>query len=341
MGDMLQDYKVATDCFLKQFCYHWNQVLKELGEQQAQLNAGNRLRPQICLWGYLATIQPDEVKTHDFSKIASIAVSIEMIHKASLLLDDWIDDDSERHGHPSFHVEHDPQYAVLFSLNMIGLAMTRLEDVFPVTLVLPHHYHMCVNTLIKTIYAMAKGALKELRLREDDFFNYEKIREITQLETAEIIGNSFLLGYYAGIGENCDEQVEKAFKKIGDQCGYLFQALNDLEAFGNPNQLKNHKGALNLDLFSNRKNLAVATLYEVANRRDQIILQQANEECLVQMMAKYRIVESMTSELRTVYKDILSSAASLNTLGLSETWCEGLCWFLGQVKRFAEERLKG
>lgn len=341
MANVLRSYKAVTNCFLEKFDYHWSEVLKELGDQQAQLIAGNRLRPQICLWGYLAAVQPDELDSHDFERIANVAVSIEMIHKASLLLDDWIDDDNERHGRPAFHAEHSPQYAVLFALNMIGLAMTRLENVFPPSVVLPHHYQICVDTVIKTIYAMAKGALEELRLQSGEIFDYEKVREITQLETAEIIGNSFLLGYYAGVGNSGDAQVEKAFKRIGDQCGYLFQALNDLEAFGNPKQLTNHKGTLNLDVLSNRKNLAVATLYEVANKRDQAILCKATKAELLQLMKKYRIVESMTAELGTVYKDIISSAASLHTLGLSADWCEGLCWFLGQVKRFAEERLKG
>lgn len=336
-----KSYSTITTLFLERFDFFWNEMLKDICTQQAQLIIGNRLRPQICLWGYLATIQPNELSCYDFDKIANVAVSIEMVHKASLLLDDWIDNDNERHGHPSFHVEYSPQYAVLFALNMIGFSMRRLENVFSPSIILPHHYYICIDTLIKTICDMAKGALEELRLQSADYFNYEKVREITQLETSSIIRNSFLLGYYVGAGDNRNGQIEKAFKKIGDQCGYLFQALNDLEAYGNPQQLKNHKGSLNLDLFSNRKNLAVATLYEVANKRDQAILHQADETELLRLMKKYRIVESIVAELNTVYEDILSSADSLCSLGLPTDWCEGLCCFLGQVKKFAEERLKG
>ncbi|WP_295860298.1 polyprenyl synthetase family protein [uncultured Oscillibacter sp.] len=341
MEDVLNDYKAVTNRFLETFDSDWNEVLNELGERQAQLIVGNRLRPQICLWGYLATIQPDEFISHDFERIANVAVSIEMIHKASLLLDDWIDDDSERHGHPAFHAEHSPQYAVLFALNMIGLAMTRLENVLPLSVVLPHHYQICVDTIIKTVYAMAKGALEELRLRSNEIFDYDKVRKITQLETSEIISNSFLLGYYTGAGGHGNRQVECAFTKIGNQCGYLFQALNDLEAFGNPRQLTGHKGSLNLDVFTNRKNLAVATLYEVANKRDQAVLHEADKTELLRLMKKYRIVESMIAELDTVYNDILSSAAGLHAVGLSADWCKGLCWFLAEVKKFAEKRLKG
>lgn len=334
-------YNTITTRFLRSFESFWDEILKEICTQQAQMIIGNRLRPQICLWGYLATVQPDEFCSHDFDTIANVAVSIEMIHKASLLLDDWIDNDKERHGQPSFHVEYGPHYTVLLALNMIGLSMRRLENVFSPSIILPHHYYICIDTLIKIISDMAQGALEELRLEPSDYFNRNKVREIAQLETSSIISNSFLLGYYVGVGDKRNEQVENAFKKIGDQCGYLFQGLNDLEAYGNPEQLKNHKGSLNLDLLSNRKNLAVATLYAIANKRDQALLRQANEEDLLRLMKKYRIVESIVSELNTVYKDILSSAVALCSLGLPSDWCKGLCWFLGRVKGFAEERLKG
>ena len=140
MESSIAIYRTATERFLQTFDLYWNQVLNELGSQQAQLVSGNRLRPQICLWGYLSTISPCDVHIHDYDQIANIAVSIELVHKASLLIDDWIDGDKERHGHPAFHTEYSPQYAVLYALNMIGLSMLRLENIFPNSLVLPQHY---------------------------------------------------------------------------------------------------------------------------------------------------------------------------------------------------------
>lgn len=332
-------YCTATQHFLQKFDLHWNRVLNELGSHQAQLVSGNRLRPQICLWGYLSTISPCDVLIHDYDQIANIAVSIELVHKASLLLDDWIDGDKERHGHPAFHAEHTPQYAVLFALNLIGLSMLRLENIFPNSLVLPQHYNLCLNTLIKTICSMAKGAAEELELQKSEFFDNEKIREIVQLETAEILGNSMLIGYYAGVGNNRDIQVETIFKKLGDQCGYLFQALNDIEAFENPQQLKKHKGTVNFDLFSGRKNLAISALYQVASKKDQVLLRNANEVELLELMRKYHIVETFRLELSVVYNDILSASTMLQSIGLPADWCKSFRRFLMQVKEYAEARL--
>lgn len=340
MNHAIDIYQSATKTFIQKFDIYWNDMLKILDSHQSQLIVGNRLRPQIALWGYLATVAPDKVISHDFDQISNIAVSIEMIHKASLLLDDWIDNDEERHGKLAFHAEYDPQYAVIFSLNMLGLAMHRLEGAFPSSVVLPHHYSLCLDTLVKTIYSMAKGALEELRLQKNDFLDSTKIREITQLETSEIIGNSMLLGYYVGAGQNKDSRVEVIFKKLGDQCGYLFQALNDLEAFGNPQQLAVHKGSLNMDLFANRKNLAISALYEISSKSDRLLLQHINEVDLLRLMKKYKVVESLKDELATVYMDILSTGKQLHSIGLSAEWCEGLQWFLERIKKYAEERLK-
>ena len=340
MEQLFQPYKMVTDQFLQKFDNHWKDMLHIVGGEQAQLIIGNRLRPQICLWGYLATIYPNNIQDCDLDYIANVAVSIELLHKASLLLDDWIDGDWKRHGMPAFHTEHTAYYTVLFSLNLIGFSLFRLKHVFPQSVVPPHNFFLCLDTLIQTMYFMAKGALEELRLQNDDFYHTTKIREITQLETAEIIGNSMLLGYYAGLKEDPNPKVEAIFKKIGDQCGYLFQALNDLEAFNNPQQLNAHKGTLNLDLFIHRKNLAISTLYEVARPDDREMLKQANETELLTLMQKYKIEKAMQNELGVIYSDILSTTSTLETASLSKQWCEGMKNFLGYVKQYAEKRLK-
>lgn len=340
MASGIDSYHVATKNFLKDFDIYWKDTINTMGLRSEQLNTGNRLRPQICLWGYLATVSPDDVATHNYSIIANIAVSIELVHKASLLIDDWIDNDSERNGNPSFHIEHSPQWAVLCALNMIGCAMERLENAFSDDIVLPHNYYLCLNMVIKTVCAMAQGALEEIRMDDVEFFNIEKIRNIIQRETSEIIGNSLLLGYYAGSGTNINTIIEELFKKIGDKCGYLFQALNDLEAFVSPDKLIKHKGNLNLDFLSKRKNLVIATLYELANPQDRKTLIDAEQEALLQLIKKYKVIDTMRRELNNVYGDLLNDC-TIDSFGIiSECWVSGFKTYLELVKKFAVDRLQ-
>ena len=339
MNSVKRTYQLAINEFLTYFDTHWKGTVEKIGIDNSQLSEGSRLRPQICMWGYLSTIEPDRVLSSDYSKIANIAVSIELIHKASLILDDWLDNDTKRHGVSTFHVEHGAQKAVMYAINLIGVSLTRLENVFSDAIVLPHNYYLCLNTLIKTIQAMAKGALQELLL-DNDIFDSNKIHEIIQLETAEIISNSLLLGYYAGVENSVDRSIEYEFKRIGDQCGYLFQVLNDLEAFSNPDRLIAHKGSLNYDYGVSRKNMAVATLFEVASQKDQELLYNADTFALLQKMKEYHVIETIQTTAKAIFRSIFNIKEIRSRTPLSAEWCVGFQSFLNFIKETAELRLK-
>lgn len=331
-----------TDVFLKEFDKYWNETLATIQCQQIQLIQGNRLRPQICLWGYLSAFSSIEESAQSLSTIASVSVSIELIHKASIMLDDWIDDDQERHGVPTFHMEHSPQDTVITSLAIIGLALKRLKGMIPdLTQKLPHYYFMCIGTLIDTIYAMAQGALKELRLNSDTMYNVENVKDVMQLETAQIIGDSMLVGYYVGIAKNNpDPLVIDSFKKIGDICGYIFQTMNDLEVFSNPQKLYAHKGNLNSDIIKSRKNIAIAMLYDVSSSSDKSLLRQNPQRNLPNLMEKYHITDSISFQLNDLFTQTTHIVYDMKKYNISNEWIEGFTSFLNYIKEFGEERLK-
>lgn len=317
----------------------WQSALNELHATQAQLTAGSRLRPQLTLLGYLAALDPEQWEIDSLSMAAEVAVSIELIHKASLLLDDWIDGDAQRHGLPAFHVETSPEQAVMLAVKMVGLSAYRLKDILPKNTVMPHNYFLCMDTLINTIYSMANGAYEELTIGSKELYNFESVREIARLETAEIIGNSILMGYYSNIKGRCLPEAETQIKQIGDKCGYIFQAMNDLEVFSKPTSLYEHKGHLNFDISTKRKSLTVALLYRIASKQDRKKLEQAGETELRALAKKYRIVEYYIAELEREYASLIEDATSLSSMGISLEWCALFCSFLKIIKRTAEGRL--
>lgn len=331
-----------TPIFLNEFERIWNETLQELKYDQAQLIIGNRLRPQICLWGYLSLYPNIEVTNTSISNIASVSVSIEMIHKASLLLDDWIDCDSERHGKPTFHKEYSPQETVLVALNLISISMYRLKSIFQGSnKKLPIHYFICLDTLLNTIYSMAYGAINEIRLNNDTLYCTDVINNISNMETSKIIGNSLLLGYYVGLGEkNPDPIIVKHFSQIGETCGYIFQVMNDLEAFSNPEKLLSHKGNLNYDVSNNRKNIAIATLYETANAFDKRKLKTAPNENLYSLIEKYHIINLFKDQLEDLCKSLFDNVSALVKENISIEWISGFQYFLNYIKTYGENRLK-
>ncbi len=332
-------YERITTAFLNEFDSYWIEMLETINCKQIQLIQGNRLRPQICLWGYLATLSFNEKQSLEL--IASVSVSIEMIHKASIMLDDWIDEDCERHGNPAFHTEYSPQNTVITALTIIGFSLKRLKQIIPNTsLNLPHYYFLCLDTLIDTIYSMADGALKELNLNVANIYNIESIQEITQLETSAIIGNSMLIGYYTGLAEKGPNSIiVDKFKLIGDMCGYIFQTMNDLEIFSNPQKLYAHKGNFNSDITKKRKNIAIATLYDVASSNDKKIIAHKQEN-LLYFMKKYNISEILKYQLLDIYNLLKKNVFELEEIGISKGWINNFLCFLDYIKNFGEDRLK-
>lgn len=318
---------------------NWQATLDELQTAQVQLTSGNRLRPQLTLLGYLATLSPKSWKADNLSLAAKVAVSIELIHKASLLLDDWIDGDMQRHGLPAFHAETTPEQAVLLAVKMVGLSTYRLRGVFPPDAIMPHNYFLCMDTLIDTIYSMASGAYKELTIGSSDLYNFDSVREIAKLETAEIIGNSILMGFYSNMRNQRLPEAESQFKKIGDKCGYIFQAMNDLEVFSKPEALHQHKGHLNFDISSRRKSLTISLLYQIVSKQDRVKLERADRAEICALSQKYQIVKYYMRELEEEYTSLLEDTAALASMGISSEWCDLFQTFLGIIKRTAEDRL--
>lgn len=317
----------------------WQSTLEELHTVQIQLSSGNRLRPQLTLLGYLANIDSKHWETANLSLAAKVAVSIELIHKASLLLDDWIDDDVQRHGLPAFHAENTPEQAVLLAVKMVGLSTYRLRGIFSKNIILPHNYFLCMDTLIDTVYSMASGAYEELTTECKKLYDFDSVREIAKLETSEIIGNSILMGFYSNMGSRRLPEAEAQFKQIGDKCGYIFQAMNDLEAFSNPTALCEHKGHLNLDISTRRKSLTISLLYQIASKQDRFRIEQADEDELRALSQKYRIVEYYMRELEKEYISLLDDTAALTSMGISSEWCDLFLAFLEIIKNTAIGRL--
>lgn len=320
------------DRFLSAFECAWNETLGHYKCSQAQLNGGSRLRPLMVLWGYLAAV--DHQKSVDVDYIANVAVSVELIHKGTILLDDWIDQDEARHGEKAFHVEFDPYYAVILALHMVSDSMVRLKTVLPMDIHLANNYFTCADILAQTIFSMSKGALEELRL-ESNILNLEHIKMIARLETAEIIGNAMQLGYYAGGGS--DSAISQLFKELGNQFGYLFQAMNDLEAFSDVEALSAHKGAANNDFSISRKNLGVALLYNIAKPADQKLIMDRAPESIYDLMQKYHILDFILKKTELYYDNIFNKLRK-NALLPSE-WTEGYIQFMNRMKQAAYGKL--
>lgn len=321
--------------FMEYFNENWAKFLNDIRLSQSQINFGNRLRPRLVYWSF--TMEKGALSQEEFKTATSLAACMELIHKSTILLDDWIDQDDARHGQPSFHIQYGPELAVMYALNILSKAITELNNIF-YKFTDEKIYHTCINNISETMRRMTLGEIKELSLTSDEFFDVEKIKEIIRLETAELLTNSLLMGYYGGGGKNLN--VARELKNIGYDCGYIFQCMNDLEPFCEKNINEQHKGCFNLDYDRERKNIGIALLHKVSSKADRSILEQKPPyEELIRLFRKYNIIEFFLKDLDDLNKKNLIRIKGLSELGINRTWCENFIRFITNVIDVCVSRL--
>lgn len=329
---MNKDIMAIQYSFSKLFDVEWRKTMQTLHCNQSQLLIGSRLRPQIVLWGYLTCV--DTSKELALPEVSYLAVSIELIHKASLLLDDWIDDDTARHGENAFHIDYGAHSAVMMAMLMVTEALNRLTKTqFPDT-----DNYECLETIIRTAKAMTCGALEELSLDKGTQFDYEINKRIALLETAEIISCSLLLGH--SLCENKNSELNAILSKIGELCGFLFQTQNDLESFSHAAKNKQYKGKENYDFNRYRKNLVVSRLYGLLSKKEKAILLKAdNPDDVEKLLCKYKVIELTMREMEIVFDEIINLISCAQRYGATYTWSIGFAEFMHMLKKTAYERL--
>ncbi len=328
--------------FIESFNRNWLELMNELFFQQAQFISGNRLRPCILFMGYLATKLDYQLEITEYNKISKLSLCIELIHKSSLILDDLIDGDPARHGKCAFHIEHGTENTMMFAINLLSVSVQKMNQ-----FILENDEYVVlkdkgINLLSKIMYDMSLGELKELNLNNTDRYDYEKIKEIINLETSPLISNSLLLGYFAGNGNN--KKIEDIMQEIGYESGFIFQVMNDLEAFCQQEKLMQHKGRLNTDIVYAKKNIALSLLYNLISEQEKEKLTSTHSKndmnnLLIHYFKCYKIRDSFMREVDLIYEKICIQINELKKQGLCNDWCHMFHYFINVIIQECKNRL--
>ena len=308
--------------FLETFENEWNKFISDYNfNELCQLNNGNRLRPMLVFWGYLLNKDNDtlfDINDADLHFIMNPCVMIESIHKMSLLVDDWIDGDIARHGATTFHVIYGADTTVLLAMNIL------LKGLLGLSCISEKKYIKNMPLALQISYDMTLGALNEISSKGATV-DIDKVKEIICLETSSIIRNGMIIGYTVGNGT--DTEIIDLLDDIGYCCGYIFQALNDLEPFGNINGLVQHKGKLNTDILKNRKNIVVAYIYAEANKTELEKLSNLGDfefmsNYITSLINKYQIKEHLMTEISNLQLRIKNRIAKIEIKTGHFNWCK-------------------
>ncbi|MBQ8224713.1 MAG: polyprenyl synthetase family protein [Bacteroides sp.] len=144
------------------------------------------------------------------------AVALELLHTASLVHDDVVDESNERRGQPSVNAAFNNKVAVLtgdymLSTALMQVGMTRNFEIFDVVSQLGQE--------------LADGELLQLSNVSNMQFSIDTYFEIIRKKTAVLFEACTKSGALSVI--SCDEMVEKA-RKLGEYIGLCFQIKDDI-----------------------------------------------------------------------------------------------------------------
>ncbi|SFL85026.1 heptaprenyl diphosphate synthase [Gracilibacillus orientalis] len=236
-----KDLSLIEDA-LEETVYADQPVLHEASTQLLKAG-GKRLRPIFVL---LASKFGD----YNINRIKNVASSLELIHMASLVHDDVIDDSDIRRGKPTVKANWDNQVAMLTGDFMFAKALQQFTDIDQ-----PRAHQI----LAKTMMELTIGEIEQIK----DKYNLDQnlrvyLRRIKR-KTALLISSSCQLG---AIVANTDRETEKALYRYGYFMGMSYQIIDDILDFtASEKELGKPAGS---DLIQG--NITLPVLYAMENR---------------------------------------------------------------------------
>lgn len=213
--DYLSIIRKPIDAELQEFISIFNDTLSHSDGMLQQVlehirqRAGKRMRPMLTLLTAKCFGRVDEVTLR-------AAVGLELLHTASLVHDDVVDESGERRGQRSVNAVYDNKIAVLvgdyiLSTALLNVAQTRNTDI--------------VAYLSQLGQTLANGEILQLSNIDRDEITYETYYDIIKQKTAALFEACCAMGAMsAGVGE---EQLLKA-REFGQKLGIIFQIRDDI-----------------------------------------------------------------------------------------------------------------
>ena len=238
------------------------------------INSGRRYRPSLVLTGKL-------IGDDSFDELTLIhAITVELIHKYSLILDDSVDNDPLRRGKETYYKRYGRDNAQAMSAYIMNLIFKENNKITSL-----YHNDPRQKTIIslyeEILSDMSVGFISDLNKKSRDV---RGIRKISDMQTTTLLRNSMLIGFISSefyMSNEC-AYLYKTLCELGNHMGTIFQAYNDLEIFCGKKFQKANKGHLFPDFVDNRKNIVLSKVpLKILEKRDtNELVKYLNKECL-------------------------------------------------------------
>ncbi|MCR5035873.1 MAG: polyprenyl synthetase family protein [Bacteroidales bacterium] len=280
MMTTLDDIKSAVSDELQQFeayykdALHSNNFLLDRIGRYTLKHKGKQLRP---LFVFLSAKCFGAVNESTYRA----ATFIELLHSATLIHDDVVDDAAERRGFASINALYKNKIAVLAGDYLLSKGMM---------IALEKHDYQMLDMISETVKNMSEGEIfqlekaKKFDISEDDYY------KIIEKKTASMIGSCCAIG---AVSSGASSELVEAMRKFGIYAGTAFQIRDDIFDYqpdnksgkGYGNDIREHKMTLPLihllkETSSIERTLIISKIRLSGKRRSTIdeIIKKANEK---------------------------------------------------------------
>jgi octaprenyl-diphosphate synthase len=170
---------------------------------------GKRIRPLILLLSAKLCGEPNE-------KSVDYAVTLELLHTATLIHDDVVDNTMERRGQLSANAKYDNRTAVLLGDYILAMAITRA--------VLSQNFAV-LNIMSRLARVLAEGELTQLVASKELRFNEKHYFEVIWKKTAFLLSACSEMG---AVSVSATSEEQEKLRLIGENLGLCFQIKDDI-----------------------------------------------------------------------------------------------------------------
>lgn len=209
--DVIGDELKRVDEYIKASLLSKQKVL-EVALKELLEAGGKRLRPALVLLS-------GKFGRYDDKKLIPLAAAVEILHMATLVHDDIIDDSKMRRGRPTIQSRWGKDIAVFTG-----------DFLFAKTFLLLAHSTTVENMqgLSKVVKAICEGEIAQYQSRYDKYVTVRQYLKRIGRKTALL----FALSCYVGAHESkCPKNVERCLREFGFNFGMAFQITDDLLDF--------------------------------------------------------------------------------------------------------------
>jgi octaprenyl-diphosphate synthase len=209
--------------------------------QQLVLAGGKRVRP-------LATLLVTRACGGDTTRAIPLAAAVELIHSATLLHDDVIDEGEERRGRPASRALWGNLVSVLAGDLLLTTALELVDSA---------GVPGAMSDTLATMQRLIAGEVAQLKARGRQDLGIAGYLEIVRGKTASLFANACRAGARVG---NADPSVIDALGRFGERVGIAFQIIDDvLDLSGIPHEVGKRLGH---DLAEGKTTLPLALALE-------------------------------------------------------------------------------